>query len=92
MNDNTATQSAAKDLLSKVSRYEALFELAAVINAATDIVSVGEVLARRLKYIVDVYSWRYICFDGDPDDPEDPDPITIVIDVVAFCLRDEAMA
>jgi hypothetical protein len=37
MNDNTATQSAAKDLLSKVSRYEALFELAAVINAATDI-------------------------------------------------------
>jgi signal transduction histidine kinase len=80
MNDNTATQSAAKDLLSKVSRYEALFELAAVINAATDIVSVGEVLARRLKYIVDVYSWRYICFDGDPDDPEDPDPITIVID------------
>jgi signal transduction histidine kinase len=69
-----------QDLLSKVSRYEALFELAAVINAATDIASVGEVLARRLKYIVDVYSWRYICFDGDPDDPEDPDPITIVID------------
>jgi signal transduction histidine kinase len=80
MNDSSTTQSAAKDLLSKVSRYEALFELAAVINAATDIVSVGEVLARRLKYIVDVYSWRYICFDGDPDDPEDPDPITIVID------------
>jgi signal transduction histidine kinase len=69
-----------QDLLSKVSRYEALFELAAVINAATDIASVGEVLARRLKYIVDVYSWRYICFDGDPDDPEDPDPIAIVID------------
>jgi len=69
-----------QDLLSKVSRYEALFELAGVINAATDIVAVGEVLARRLKYIVDVFSWRYICFDGDPDDPEDPDPITIVID------------
>jgi signal transduction histidine kinase len=73
-------RSSTQDLLSKVSRYEALFELAGVINAATDIESVGEVLARRLKYIVDVYSWRYICFDGDPDDPEDPDPITIVID------------
>jgi signal transduction histidine kinase len=63
-----------------LSRYEALFELAGVINAAENIESVGEVLARRLKYIVDVFSWRYICFDGDPDDPEDPDPITIVID------------
>ena len=73
-------RSSTQDLLSKVSRYEALFELAGVINAATDIESVGEVLARRLKYIVDVYSGRYICFDGDPDDPEDPDPITIVID------------
>ena len=50
-------------LLSKVSRYEALFELTGVINAAVDIESVGAVLARRLKYIADVYSWRYICFE-----------------------------
>jgi hypothetical protein len=73
-------KSSTQALLSKVSRYEALFELAGIINAATTIESVGEVLAHRLKYIVDVYSWRYICFDGDPDDPDDPDPITIVID------------
>lgn len=43
-----------QDLLSKVSRYEALFELTGVINAASDIESVGQVLARRLKYIADV--------------------------------------
>jgi signal transduction histidine kinase len=69
-----------QDLLSKVSRYEALFELTGVINAAADIESVGEVLARRLKYIADVYSWRYICFDGDPEDKTGPDPVTIVVD------------
>jgi signal transduction histidine kinase len=69
-----------QDLLSKVSRYEALFELTGVINAAGDIESVGEVLARRLKYIADVYSWRYICFDGDPEEADRPDPIAIVVD------------
>jgi signal transduction histidine kinase len=81
MSDPTPNpQAATQNLLSKVSRYEALFELAGVINAAVTIEAVGEVLAHRLKYIVDVFSWRYICFDGDPDDPEHPDPTTIVID------------
>jgi hypothetical protein len=73
LNDRAASSgSSTQDLLSKVSRYEALFELTGVINAATDIESVGEVLARRLKYIADVYSWRYVCFDGDPEDAEGP--------------------
>ncbi len=67
-------------LLSKVSRYEALFELTGVINAASDIEAVGQVLAQRLKYISDVYSWRYICFDGDPEDSEGPEPTTIIVD------------
>jgi signal transduction histidine kinase len=81
MNDHpTNARSSSQDLLSKVSRYEALFELAGVINAASDIESVGEVLARRLKYIADVYSWRYVCFDGDPEATERPEPIAIVID------------
>jgi signal transduction histidine kinase len=81
MNDQSAnSRSSMQDLLSKVSRYEALFELAGVINAASDIESVGEVLARRLKYIADVYSWRYVCFDGDPEDTEGPEPIAIVVD------------
>jgi signal transduction histidine kinase len=77
---STDSRSSTQDLLSKVSRYEALFELAGVINAASDIESVGEVLARRLKYIVDVYSWRYVCFDGDPENTEGPEPIAIVVD------------
>jgi signal transduction histidine kinase len=81
MNDHSAnSRSSTQDLLSKVSRYEALFELAGVINAASDIESVGEVLARRLKYIVDVYSWRYICFEGDPENTGGPEPIAIVVD------------
>jgi signal transduction histidine kinase len=73
-------KSSAQDLLSKVSRYEALFELAGVINAAENIDSVASVLARRLKYVSDVYAWRYICFDGDPDEPEGGKAVAITID------------
>ena len=47
MDDHPAnSRSSIQDLLSKVSRYEALFELTGVINAANDIESVGQVLAR----------------------------------------------
>jgi signal transduction histidine kinase len=81
MNEHPAnSQSSTQDLLSKVSRYEALFELTGVINAASDIESVGEVLARRLKYIADVFSWRYLCFDGDPEEADGPEPTAIVVD------------
>jgi signal transduction histidine kinase len=81
MTDQPAnSRSSTKDLLSKVSRYEALFELTGVINAASDIEAVGEVLARKLKYIVDVYAWRYVCFDGDPEATDGPEPIAIVVD------------
>lgn len=79
-NQPAHSRSPTRDLLAKVSRYEALFELAGVINAADDIESVGEVLARRLKYVADVYSWRYLCFTGDPKDPEGPEPTGIIID------------
>jgi signal transduction histidine kinase len=78
--DSASPQSSMEELLSKMSRYEALFELAGVINAASDIEAVGDALARRFKYIVDVYSWRYICFDGDPEDTEGPIPTTIIVD------------
>ncbi|MEN8145812.1 MAG: hypothetical protein ABFS14_12785, partial [Gemmatimonadota bacterium] len=81
MNDHQAgSRSSTQDLLSKVSRYEALFELAGAINVASDIESVGELLARRLKYVVDVYSWRYVCFDGDPEDADGPEPTVIIVD------------
>ena len=69
-----------QELLSKVSRYEALFELTGEINAAGDIETVGQLLAQRLKYIADVYAWRYICFDGDPDHSGDTQPVAIVVD------------
>ena len=80
MNGHAESSSSMQGLLSKVSRYEALFELTGVINAASDIEAVGQVLAQRLKYISDVYSWRYICFDGDPEDSEGPEPTTIIVD------------
>ena len=80
MKDNPVDlQSSTKDLLSKMSRYEALLELTGVINAASDIESVGTEMARRLKYIVDVFAWRYICFEGDPEDAENSEPTTIVV-------------
>lgn len=69
-----------EELLSKLTRYEALFELAGSINAATDIESVGEVVARRMKYVCDVFAWRYVCFDENEEDPEVGDPPAIIID------------
>ena len=73
-------QSSRQVLLSKVSRYEALFELTGAINAASTIEQIGEILSHRLKYVADVYCWRYLCFDGDPDDTERPEPVAIVVD------------
>src|SRR5687768_5398537 len=46
--------------LSKLARYESLFELSSEINAAGEIERVGDLMARRLKYIADVFSWRYL--------------------------------
>jgi signal transduction histidine kinase len=74
------SQHASQDLLSKVSRYEALFELAGVINTADSIEAVGDVLAQRLKYIADSFAWRYICFDGDPESLGELETKAIVID------------
>ena len=76
----TNARSSSQDLLSKVSRYESLFELTDIINVATDIESVAGILAQRLKYIADAYVWRYICFDGDPEDFDGPEPPAIVVD------------
>jgi signal transduction histidine kinase len=81
VNDTSAKPHASMNaLLSKMSRYEAVLELTGVINAASDIETVGTELARRLKYIVDVYSWRYICFEGNPADAHDPQATTIIVD------------
>src|SRR5210317_1978272 len=73
-------KSSTNALLSKISRYEALLELTGVVNAASDIESVGKELARLLKYVVDVYSWRYICFEGDLEDSKNHEATTIIVD------------
>jgi len=73
-------QSSTRDLLAKVSRYEGLIELAAAISAAIDIDSVGKVVAQRLKYVADAYTWRYFCVDEDPRIGSDGEPLTIIID------------
>ena len=68
-----------RELLSKITRFEALFELMNAVNAASGIEAVGHLVARRLKYIADVASWRYICFDGTELKPT-PETRAIVVD------------
>jgi signal transduction histidine kinase len=51
--------------LSTLSRYEALFELTSEVNASSEIVQVGTLLVRRLKYVADVFSWRYFSLEPE---------------------------
>jgi signal transduction histidine kinase len=51
--------------LSRLTRYEALFELLSEINTSNDIAQVGELLARRLKFVADVFSWRYFAVESE---------------------------
>jgi len=55
----------AEESLSRLTRYESLFELSGEINAANEIARVGEVMARRLKYVADVFSWRYLSLESE---------------------------
>lgn len=50
----------ASESLSRLTRYESLFELSSEINTAGEIARVSDVMARRLKYVADVFSWRYL--------------------------------
>jgi len=51
--------------LSLLSRYEALFELFENVNTSTEIETAGQVIAGRLKYVADVFSWRYLRIESD---------------------------
>jgi signal transduction histidine kinase len=55
----------AEESLSRLTRYESLFELSSEINTANEIARVGDVMARRLKYVADVFSWRYLSIEGE---------------------------
>jgi signal transduction histidine kinase len=67
------------DNLSRLSRYEALFELSVEINASSEIAQAGQILASRLKYAADVYSWRYLCFEEAASNDDDA-AVGIVVD------------
>jgi signal transduction histidine kinase len=70
---------AAEGALSNLSRYEALFELASEINASTNLEKVGEILAGRLKYVADVFSWRYLRLENhDADAPSAPSGAMVI--------------
>ena len=56
---------ATESALSTLSRYEALFELASEVNSSTDMEQVGQVFVRRLKYVADVFSWRYVSLEPE---------------------------
>lgn len=56
---------ATDSALSTLSRYEALFELASDVNTSTEIAQVGKLLAQRLKYVADVFSWRYFSLEPE---------------------------
>ena len=55
----------AEGSLSRLTRYESLFELSSEINTASEIARVGDLMARRLKYVADVFSWRYLSIEGE---------------------------
>jgi hypothetical protein len=54
----------AEGSLSRLTRYESLFELSSEINTANEIARVGDLMARRLKYVADVFSWRYLSIES----------------------------
>jgi signal transduction histidine kinase len=69
-----------EDQLAKLGRYEALFELTGAINASANIDDTGEVLARRLKYVADVFAWRYLTIDEEGRGPGQSEPSVLILD------------
>ncbi len=81
--------------LSRLTRYEALFELSSKINTADDIAQVGELLAHRLKYVADVFSWRYFAVESESIGSSNSEKKVIIIDgyrsqaTVAYILLED---
>jgi signal transduction histidine kinase len=68
-----------EDQLAKLGRYEALFELTDAINASSDIDATSQVLAGRLKYVTDIFAWRYLSLDAEGTGPGETEPTSIII-------------
>jgi signal transduction histidine kinase len=91
MNDDiSGSPKGFEDQLAKLGRYEALFELTGAINASTDIFEISQILARRLKYVADVFAWRYICVHQETGTAGQASPTAVIID--GFRGRGEMIA
>jgi signal transduction histidine kinase len=66
--------------LSRLTRYEAIFELSREINKSDEIAQVSELMARRLKYVADVYSWRYFAVEHSSLNPSESEKKVLIID------------
>jgi signal transduction histidine kinase len=66
--------------LSLLSRYEALFELFENVNTSAEIEAAGQVLAGRLKYVADVFSWRYLRIEPNGPAPGSHESTALVVD------------
>lgn len=51
--------------LSRLTRYESLFELSSEINTTNEIGRVADLMALKLKYIADIFSWRYLSIERE---------------------------
>ena len=60
------------DDLVRVARYESVVDLAQALSKQSDIPSVGQTFASKLKYVADVSAWRYmgLAYDAVPDSAE----------------------
>ena len=70
----------SEESLSRLTRYESLFELSSEINAAHEIARVGDLMASRLKYVADVFSWRYLTMEHESLDSSSSERKVMIID------------
>jgi signal transduction histidine kinase len=70
----------AEEALSRLTRYESLFELSSEINTASEIARVGDLMARRLKYVADVFSWRYLSIERESIGAANSEGNALIID------------
>src|SRR5437773_12500549 len=71
---------AAEGSLSRLTRYESLFELSSEIHTASEIARVGDLMARRLKYVADVFSWRYLSIERESIGSSNREGNALIID------------
>ena len=69
-----------EEALSRLTRFESLFELSSEINTANEIARVGDTMARRLKYVADVFSWRYLSIESESIGSSNSEGTALIID------------